>query len=368
MVLARRILLYLLLSLFLNAQEAENVLVVLNKNSAVSRSIAEYYVLKRHIPLVNMCRISTSEDEIISRDDYIRKIAKPIAGCLASKHLTEKILYLVTTLGIPLRIAGTTRGPSADGAAVDSELTLLYSRMKGRNFPLAGPVPNPFYMQSAAAFIHPKYPIYLVTRLAGYDFPDVKGIIDRALLAKNRGKFVFDLKAYDSTDGDLWLRHAAQALPKNRVILDETGTVLSNQIDVIGYASWGSNDPARKQRHLGFDWLPGAIMTEFVSTNARTFKLPPDVWNIGSWGDQHSWFAGSPQTMSADYIHDGVTGASGHVDEPYLHLTPRPEPLFSAYYHGRNLAESYYLAIPGLSWMNVVLGDPLCSIGPPDVK
>jgi uncharacterized protein (TIGR03790 family) len=72
--------------------------------------------------------------------------------------------------------------------------------------------------------------------------------------------------------------------------------------------------------------------------------------------------------MSADYLHDGVTGASGHVDEPYLHLTPRPEPLFSAYYRGRNLAESYYLAIPGLSWMNVVLGDPLCSIGPPDVK
>ena len=34
-----------------------------------------------------------------------------------------------------------------------------------------------------------------------------------------------------------------------------------------------------------------------------------------------------------------------------------------AYYQGRNLAESYYLAIRGLSWQNIVVGDPLCAIG-----
>ena len=32
---------------------------------------------------------------------------------------------------------------------------------------------------------------------------------------------------------------------------------------------------------------------------------------------------------------------------------------------GRNLAESYYLAILGLSWQNIVVGDPLCSLGRP---
>ena len=76
-------------------------------------------------------------------------------------------------------------------------------------------------------------------------------------------------------------------------------------------------------------------------------------------------FAGSPQTLTADYIHDGVTGASGHVYEPFLQFTPRPNILLPAYYHGRNLAESYYLAIPLLSWMNIVVGDPLCSLGKP---
>ena len=69
--------------------------------------------------------------------------------------------------------------------------------------------------------------------------------------------------------------------------------------------------------------------------------------------------------MTADYILEGATGASGHVDEPYLNMTPRPELLLPAYYSGRNLAESYYLAIPRLSWQNIVVGDPLCSLGKP---
>ena len=55
---------------------------------------------------------------------------------------------------------------------------------------------------------------------------------------------------------------------------------LYDQADVIGYAGWGSNDSNRHRRFLGFHWLPGAIMTEFVSTNGRTFATPPADWNI----------------------------------------------------------------------------------------
>ena len=349
-------------------QTPDNVLVIVNQKSAVSRSIGDYYVLKRHVPLSNVCRISTTDDETVSRATYVQSIAAPIAAFLQKHRLQEKILYLVTTLGVPLRVSGTGSGPGADGAAVDSELTLLYGEMRGMKHPLKGIVNNPFFGKTKTSFSHPVYPIYLVTRLAGYDFADVKGIIDRALIAKNQGRFVLDLKSADNGDGNNWLKDAAQQLPQDRVVLDESNQVLLNQTDVIGYAAWGSNDPNRKQRHLGFHWLPGAIMTEFVSTNARTFKRPPDQWNIGNWGDQHTWFAGSPQSMTADYIHEGVTGASGHVDEPYLTLTPRPDMLLPAYYQGRNLAESYYLAIPGLSWMNIVIGDPLCAIGKPGGK
>lgn len=360
----QRLALLVLAAVLVFGQKADNVLVVINRASALSRNIGEYYVLQRHIPLDNVCRVTTSVDEAIPRSGYQTQLASPIAAFLRSKRLQERILYIVTTSGVPLKIEGGN-GLLGDEAAVDSELALLYSDMRGRPHEIRGLIPNPFFSKSKAQFRHPDFPIYLVTRLTGYDFSDVKGIIDRALLAKNRGKFVIDLKADDNTQGNGWLLDTAHALPKDRVILDESKAVLYSESDVIGYAGWGSNDPERKQRHLGFHWLPGAIMTEYVSTNGRTFARPPEDWTIGTWADKNSWFAGAPQTLTADYIHDGVTGASGHVDEPYLQFTPRPNILLPAYYSGRNLAESYYLAMPALSWMNIVIGDPLCSLGKP---
>ena len=354
----------ILASFELCAQKPENVMVVVNTESALSKSIGEYYVSRRHIPLANVCRIHVSVNELIPRADYDKQIALPVAACLKGKNLIESVLYIVTTAGVPLRVDGTVEGPSMDTAAVDSELTLLYSDMRGPHHALPGGIRNAFY-GSNEPFSHARFPIYLVTRLAGYDFADVKGIIDRALTARNTGKFVIDLRADNNTPGNQWLREAAAQLPKDRVVLDETASVLLNERDVIAYAAWGSNDPDRKQRMLGFTWLPGAIMTEFVSTNGRTFQRPPDDWNISDWTQKALWWKGAPQTLTADYIMEGATGASGHVAEPYLQFTPHPDLLLPAYFSGRNLAESYYLSIPLLSWQNIVIGDPLCSLGRP---
>jgi uncharacterized protein (TIGR03790 family) len=253
----------------------------------------------------------------------------------------------------------------ADNAAVDSELTLLYGRLKDSAVPPApGPMQNPFYGQREVAFSHPRFPIYLVTRLAGYSVADAKALVTRCRGARNRGRFVID-SGTDSTGGNAMLERAARLLPQGRVLLDATPQVLYGVENVIGYASWGSNDPGRKRRMLGFKWLPGAIMTEFVSTNARSFQRPPDTWTISSdWKSGNLWY-GSPQSLTADYIAEGVSGASGHVYEPFLTFTPRPDYLLPAWADGRNLAESYYLATPAVSWQNVVLGDPLCSLGAP---
>jgi uncharacterized protein (TIGR03790 family) len=355
---ARLLLLFAWAAATLPGQTAANVLLVVNEASPLSHEIGRYYALRRHIPAANICRIHASLEEEISREEYDQQIAAPLAKFLEQGHLQEKILYLVTTSGVPLKIRGHG-GLTGDAASVDSELTLLYADLHGRPHSLPGGIGNPFFGKAWQHFRHPDFPIYLVTRLAGYDFDDVRGIIDRALAARNRGKFVIDVQSGGDPAGDRWLREAAQAIPKDRVVLDDSPEVLYDLKDVIGYASWGSNDAHRKQRHLGFQWLPGAIMTEYVSTNARTFARPPDNWTLGMD------FRGSSQSLTADYIHDGVTGASGHVYEPYLQLTPHPNILLPAYYSGRNLAESYYLAIPMLSWMNVVIGDPLCTLGPP---
>jgi uncharacterized protein (TIGR03790 family) len=343
------------------AQGPENVLVVVNRNVPASGRIADYYAARRRIPPSNICPIPAPAVEEVARAEYVAAVEKPVAACLESRGLAERILYIATTLGVPLKIRGRL-GRDGDAASVDSELALLYSKRQGRETPLEGPAPNPFYRQRDTPFTHPRFPIYLVTRLAAFDEATVRAMIDRSLAAANRGRFVLDAKSAEDRSGDEWLRTAALLLPAERVLLEETPKVVEGVRDVIGYASWGSNDPGRRRRRLGFGWLPGAIMTEYVSTNGRTLAGPPADWELGVWRDRKTYFAGSPQTLATDYLEEGATGAAGHVYEPYLAYSPRPDVLFPAYFSGRTLAESYYLAIPALSWMTVVLGDPLCRL------
>lgn len=345
---------------------ADRVLLVVNDNSSLSRSIADYYVRRRNIPARNICHLTTLTSEDISRSEFDRQIARPLADFLRKSALEETIYYIVTTAGVPLRIPGTPE-LTGNAASVDSELTLLYSDLhSAKPHAIDGVIPNPFFGRRDQPFSHPEFPIYLVTRLAAYDFDGVKGIIDRALAATNRGKFVLDLSDPDNREGNNWLRDAATQLPKDRVVLEDTAQPIWDQTDVIGYASWGSNDANHHRRFPGFHWLPGGIVTEYVSTDGRTFAKPPDKWMPGrAWNDPSTWFGGAPQSLLADYFLEGATGGSGHVYEPYLVMTPRPDLLFAAYYSGRNLAESFYLSIRSLSWQNIVVGDPLCSLGAP---
>jgi uncharacterized protein (TIGR03790 family) len=359
-----RFLVPLLLGFSLHAQTGENVLLVVNTNDAVSRQIGDYYRPRRSVPVKNVCAIASTSQEEIEWSVYEEQIERPIGDCLKRSGLVDKVLYIVTTLGIPLKVDGSGSGQLAEHASVDSELALLYSKLKGIHYERAGGVRNPFFMRRDSAFQHPAFPIYLVTRLAAYDLADVKAMIDRGLAARNRGKFVIDLQSEKNDAGNDWLRTAAMLLPARRVVLEETTRPLYNQTGVIGYASWGSNDDHRKQRLLHFQWLPGAIAAEFVSTSARTFLRPPDSWSPTTWQDKAHWFAGSPQGLVADLIHEGATGASGNAYEPYLAGCVRPDYLLPAYHQGRNLAESYYLSLVELSWQSVIVGDPLCALKP----
>ncbi len=201
------------------AQTAQNVLVVVNDNSPVSRSIGEYYSLKRSIPSRNVCHIATTTAEVIPHSGYDQEIAAPIAACLKQNNLVESILYIVTTLGVPLKIPAVLglQELRNDAASVDSELTLLYSDISGGPHSVAGSLPNPFFGHVNEKFSHPTFAIYLVTRLAGYDFVDVKALIDRSLAAANRGKFVIDLAGGGNPAGEAWLLNAAKQLPADRV-------------------------------------------------------------------------------------------------------------------------------------------------------
>lgn len=357
---AQAVLLACLCGELLRGITPEQVLVLGNANSPLSRTVAEYYARARTVPAGQVLMLPMSAGEEISRQEYEREIEAPLAEFLRRKGWVDRILAVATTAGVPLKIRGGA-GAASDAAAVDSELAALYRTLKGMPRVLAGPLGNP-YFGKGRAMRHPDDPLYLVSRLAAYNFSDIRAMIDRARQARNRGVVVLDLKSYDLDDGNSWLKAAAVRLGPRRVALDESSAVLAGIGDVIGYASWGSNDPNRKERDLRLKYLPGAVVTEYVSTNGRTLAEPPAAWSLGSWQRKETFFAGSPQSLSADALRQGATAVTGHVYEPYLQYTPRPQILFENYLSGRTLAESYYAALPALSWMNILLGDPLCRL------
>jgi hypothetical protein len=143
---------------------------------------------------------------------------------------------------------------------------------------------------------------------------------------------------------------SASAMLRSRgrnVLLNRDSLFLTHQSNVAGYVSWGSND-----HHASFfatnaipqnTWARGALVETYVSTSARSFVSPP------LYG----------QSLIADLIHEGVSGAKGYVYEPFLSSMANVRVLFSRYTSGANLAESYYAASRYLSWMDVVIGDPL---------
>src|SRR5262245_26657560 len=150
----------------LAVQPGESILLVVNRNDAASREIGEYYRPRRSVPVRNVCSIATDPAEEISWKRYEQEIEQPVAQCLLKANLQETVLYIVTTLGVPLKVEGSGRGMQAEYASVDSELSLLYGKLKGQKFRREGWIVNPFFAKRDAPFRHPEFPMYLVTRLA----------------------------------------------------------------------------------------------------------------------------------------------------------------------------------------------------------
>jgi uncharacterized protein (TIGR03790 family) len=343
------------------AQTADNVLLVVNDASPESVHVGQYYASKRGLADDHVVHLKVSADETIQRAKYEQLIEAPIAAAVAKNSLQDRILYIVLTKGIPLRVAGTG-GTDGTVASVDSELTLLYRKMVGTSVPILGPVPNPLFLgeqalDKAKSITRFDTDIYLVTRLDGYTVQDVEQLIDRGLAPARDGRIVLDEKAtLLDAGGDAWLDEAASRLRQtpfaDQVMLETTRALAATTDPVLGYYSWGSNDPSNRLRHFGFHFVNGAIGGMFVSTDGRTFKEPPANWQPGP---------GSGQSLAGDLIRDGITGVSAYTDEPYLGGTVRPQILFPAYLAGFSLADAFYLAMPYLSWQTMVIGDPLCA-------
>lgn len=326
----------------------DDVLLIINDNSQDSRDIGNYFKVQRYISDSRIVYINTSDSETITLANFNSQIRTPIENFLTSNNLIDTINYIVTTKGVPLKITDTP------GRSVDSELTLILG-IYASSIGVTAKIYNPYYNKNEH-FSRTKFGIYLVTRLTGYFYSDVQRMIDNSSMtgqANHNGIFVLDVApSKDGTSYQIYndqMRNAKPILEGKgyTVILDETTTFVTNQNNVLGYASWGSNDPSHTDHGKPHNtWVPGSLAETAVSSSGRTFTYPP-VYG---------------QSLIADIIAEGVTGAKGYVYEPYLSAIAHPDILFDRYTDFYNLAESYYMASNYIGWMDVIVGDPKTSI------
>ena len=372
----------------------DQVLLVVNENSPVSKAIAADYAAKRQVKNILSVQCQDSalnvRSETIPLATYTQSIESPVRDFLTSH---PRIDFILLTKGIPIRITGAAMGSCDDKSrepestrghpSVDSYLSALDYANRPDTLKIylfgsggMGYAYSNRYWNVTEPFSHSKFGGYLVTRLDGYTEADAKALTARSLAAEQhppaagaKGKVLLDVQpgfglgdkatqpgpitstnilaesAWSEFNADLL--HARDILT-NRGIpveLDLTPAFVGHRSNLLGYFSWGSNDGRYSPpAYLSLFFAPGAVSDTAVSTSARTF-LPTR----------------GGQSLLVDLIAQGLTGGKGYTDEPLLQAIASPTIVLDRYTAGYTLAESFYAASHFVGWEDVVIGDPLCS-------
>lgn len=372
----------------------DEVLLLTNTNSPVSRAVSDDYAMARHIRnrLAVQCADSAllTANETMTLADYRSKIETPIRMYLRSH---AKIQFIVLTKGIPIRIVGAPLGSCYEGSrepeatrgrpSVDSFLAALdYPSLPGtRRIKIAGSgaigaAYSNRYWNADEPFSHAKFGGYLVTRLDGYTQADAMSLVHRAIDAERRmpallrtGRILLDVqpafglgdkqtqpapitvddipRESDYSEFNADMRHVHDILAGRRISdeLDLTDAFIGHRTGLLGYFSWGSNDARYSpDAYESLSFAPGSLCDTAVSTSARTFLTTQ-----------------GGQSLVADLIAHGLTCAKGYCDEPLLQAIASPTIALGRYTQGFTMAESLYAASHFVAWEDIVIGDPLCS-------
>jgi len=282
----------------------------------------------------------------------VREILEPASGKMKRLPVVvqSKVSILVLMHGIPSKIIRQKENPKQaeeDEASVDSELGCL--GLPGTR--LAGAVPNPFYRQEQRFPTAPGAEgILMVARLDAASPATVRRMIDDALAAEQtglRGRAVIDLALKQGAyqQGDEWLRRAAQSYRQHGIPawVDRSEPILRE--------GWPLPDTA-----LYFGWYTGEIAGALKSPSFR-FKRGAVACHLHSFSA--SIIRTSTQAWVGPLLDHGAAVTMGNVWEPYLSMTIHFDILNDRLLKGWTVAEAAWCATPYLSWMNVVIGDPL---------
>lgn len=400
------------------------LLVVCDANNPDSMALADYYmspITGRGIATSHRLELSLTNGigPSILRAEYESEIRDPIKSFITGNGIVDSLKYILLMDGIPHQIPGTNGGDFnlSSFSSVDSELCTLFSdgtyayesflwnEAKWQDFGLSGFNSASFFagldwLDADYSFSHGKYKVtdvseanhpldYLVGRLDAYNLADAKALVDRSLAADTTGngwviydttpaRFSLDTMSdpvWPLTENDLVLcgdevltvagyNHFID-LTTTRIIGQESdGMPVGSIGNVIAYAGWGVNHsggsyPSGNEYildDLQFTYLPGAAWISYESFNGTDFaSVDPD--------NDRSDIGRNGQGQICDFLHRGGSVAIGHVYEPWTIAVGDERAVFYRYaVKGDRWIEAAYKGLRCLSWMDVVVGDPLCQV------
>ena len=364
------------LTLVAGAEEnlAARVVLLANRDEPDSLRIARHYAEVRGVPLENIFAFPMSRAETISWGEFVTTIWQPLLDELIRTQWIDalpmdstdavgrrkyaphghRIAALVVCRGVPLRMPHDpalyvdtpplTRHAEyrTNAAAVDSELALLALP----NCPINAFQLNPLFQRERPT-ANELSQVVKVSRLDGPSFADANALVDRALAAERTGllgRAYVDYGDY-TADGNAWFADVERQLRAAGFDLGvhpEAGTFPATaRCDApVLYFGWYAGNLNGPFALPGFRFPPGAIALHLHSFSAATLRSPGTGW-------------------TGPFVARGVTATVGNVWEPYLQLTHHADMFVRALLRGWNLVDAAYYSLVGLSWQQVLIGDPL---------
>lgn len=346
---------------------AAETAVVFNSAYPGSAELAAYYAAQRGIPTERVIGLPCSQEDSMSRTEFDTELRKPLLqlfqkkGWSISAPLTQvkpltgtqvspNVRVLVLMRGVPFQIrrqVQDSKQAEEDEASVDSEMCVLGLATP----PLRGGVRNPYFDQPAR-FPHSQRStgLLIVGRLDGPDDDTVRRMIDDALAVEQTGlmgRAVIDLaqKSGVYQEGEDWLKRSADILKRAGfpVFIDRAESLVGDfwpLPDTILYFGWYTDHVTGALAAPGFRFKRGAIACHLHSFSASIIRSHDRAW-------------------AGPLLSKGAAVTFGNVFEPYLALTIHFDILNKRLLEGFTVGEAAWNATPALSWMNVVLGDPL---------
>jgi uncharacterized protein (TIGR03790 family) len=384
-----------------------DLLVVYQSGNNDSEALARYYIAPetgRNIHADQLLGIRVPEVSAVDRATYEDTIRRPIADFILASGGRHDLKYIVLMKGIPHQILGENEfSQSSTFSSVDSELCTLFS--EGR-YPVEGQLFNGpryndfsgggFFRAGDGEFRHQRFTVssqdrtfyldYLVGRIDGYTYGDARAIIDRSLRANAEGGWVvFDSspgrRSLDTMVDPVWPLTDPEDAKSGEEMLTEAGiSVFADTTalrltgapedglpagaaeNVIAYAGWGVNHTGGEYAHgaryilddLQFTWRPGAAWVSYESFNGTVLD--------GATLDENP-DARRNQGQVGDFLSTGGTVAIGNVWEPFSSAVGDERVIFYRYVvAGDPWIEAAYKGLRYLSWQEIVLGDPLCTL------